>query len=132
MIRELKREEPARKMWKRQRALQAMCHGETRLFRTSGECVSSADRVMRVRLNIDRILVTVSTANAPVIDPGFSAALIRGPNNSITTQLLIFQNQGPESEMLRPIHRKYPRRPLIGGVDRFETFGTCGRGWHGG
>src|SRR5260370_19352922 len=104
----------------------------TQLFRTSGECVSSADCVLRVRLDIDRIYVTVSTSNAPVIDPGFSAALIRGPNSSITSQLFIFQNEVPESEMLRPIHCKYPRRRLISGVDRFERFGSFRRGWHGG
>jgi hypothetical protein len=104
----------------------------SRLFRTSGECVSSADCVLRVRLNIDRIFVTVSTSDAPVIDPGFSAALIRGPNDNITSQLFIFQNEGPESEMLRPIHCKYPRRRWISGVDRFERFGSYGLGWHGG
>src|ERR1700682_5091792 len=103
----------------------------TRLFRTSGESASSADCVLRVRLNIDRIFVTVSTSNAPVIDPGYSAALIRGPNDNITSQLFIFQNQGPESEMLRPIHCKYPRRRLISGMSHFERFGSCGRGSRG-
>jgi hypothetical protein len=94
--------------------------------------VSIANGVLRVWVNTYRIFVTVLTANAPDIDPGFSAALIHGPDNNIASLLFIFQNEGPESEMLRLIQCKYPRRRLISGVGHFERLGSYGLGWHGG
>ena len=87
---------------------------------------------MRVRVNTYRILVTVPTANAPAIDPRFGAALIHGPNNNTTSVLSIFQNGGPESEMLSLIQGKYPRRHLVSDVGRFERLGSYSLGWHDG
>jgi hypothetical protein len=88
--------------------------------------------VVCVRVNIYRIFVTVPTAYAPVIDPGFSAALKHGPNNNVTNLLIIFHNEGPESETLRVIQCKYPRRRLVSGVGHFERLGSYGLGSHGG
>ncbi len=62
------------------------------LFSTSGESIVTE--------------YTLASRQLMLQLPGFSAALVPGPNNSIARLLSIFQNGGPESEMLRPIQRK--------------------------